>query len=38
MLSIIGYITDGPTMFQDADYQHERTTVTIWFDNFEVKF
>ncbi|XP_033637389.1 uncharacterized protein LOC117298318 isoform X2 [Asterias rubens] len=30
-----GYITDGPTMFQDTDYQHERTTVTIWFDNFE---
>ncbi|XP_022102001.1 uncharacterized protein LOC110985344 [Acanthaster planci] len=30
-----GYVTDGPSMLQDVDAQHERTTVTIWFDDFE---
>ncbi|XP_038050728.1 uncharacterized protein LOC119723897 [Patiria miniata] len=30
-----GYVTDGPTMLQDIDAQQERTTVTVWFDDFE---
>ncbi|XP_038062441.1 uncharacterized protein LOC119732930 [Patiria miniata] len=30
-----GYVTDGPSMVQDIDAQHERTTVSIWFDDFE---
>ncbi|XP_033637723.1 uncharacterized protein LOC117298529 [Asterias rubens] len=30
-----GYVTDGPAMLHDTDSQQERTTVTIWFDDFE---
>ncbi len=32
-----GYITEGSTMLQDVDSQQERTTVTIWFNDFEVR-
>ncbi|XP_022100316.1 uncharacterized protein LOC110984425 [Acanthaster planci] len=30
-----GYVTDGPSILQDIDAQKEKTTVTIWFDEFE---